>query len=115
MLEWQILQGILCGEALCPGRRKAAYLNAKIRIRMTIFVLQRVQRQTLRDIMPNAGAVFENLFKTLEITEPAFKEVVVLYRFPPLSIRCRLSSACHLLDCGGWVGQTLCSYYKWQV
>ena len=42
--------------------------------------LQTVQRQTLRHLMPNAGAVFENLFKTLEIQEPAFKEVVVLYR-----------------------------------
>lgn len=30
--------------------------------------------------MPNAAAVFQNFFKPLEIQEPAFKNVVVLYR-----------------------------------
>ena len=42
--------------------------------------VQTVQRRSLRSIMPNAGAVFENLFKQLDIEEPAFKNVVVLYR-----------------------------------
>ena len=42
--------------------------------------VQLVQRRSLRSIMPNAKAVFENLFKQLDIEEPAFKNVVVLYR-----------------------------------
>ena len=42
--------------------------------------MQTVQRRSLRSIMPTAGAVFENLFKQLDIQEPAFKNVVVLYR-----------------------------------
>ena len=42
--------------------------------------LQTVQRQSLRQIMPDAGAVMRNMFKTLHIQEPAFKNVVVLYR-----------------------------------
>ncbi|KAK9905089.1 hypothetical protein WJX75_009516 [Coccomyxa subellipsoidea] len=41
---------------------------------------QTVQRQSLRQIMPDAGAVMRNMFKTLHIQEPAFKNVVVLYR-----------------------------------
>lgn len=40
-----------------------------------------MQRQTLRHLMPTAGAVLRNLLKPLEIQEPAFKEVVVLYRW----------------------------------
>lgn len=43
-------------------------------------VLQTVQRRSLRSIMPDAGKVFENFFKTLDIQEPAFKNMVVLYR-----------------------------------
>ena len=39
-----------------------------------------VQRRSLRSIMPDAGAVFQNFFKALDIQEPAFKNVVVLYR-----------------------------------
>jgi hypothetical protein len=41
---------------------------------------QRVQRRSLRSIMPDASKVFENFFQTLDIQEPAFKNVVVLYR-----------------------------------
>ncbi len=43
-------------------------------------MLQTVQRRSLRSIMPDAAAVFRNLFATLDIQEPAFKNVVVLYR-----------------------------------
>ena len=39
-----------------------------------------MQRRSLRSIMPDAGKVFENFFKTLDIQEPAFKNMVVLYR-----------------------------------
>ena len=42
--------------------------------------MQTVQRRSLRSIMPDAGKVFENFFKTLDIQEPAFKNMVVLYR-----------------------------------
>lgn len=42
--------------------------------------VQTVQRRSLRSIMPDARAVFENFFKQLDIEEPAFKNVVVLYR-----------------------------------
>lgn len=41
---------------------------------------QTVQRQTLRQLMPDTAAVLRNLTKTLQIQEPAFKEVVILYR-----------------------------------
>ena len=41
---------------------------------------QVVQRRSLRSIMPDAKAVFGNFFKQLDIEEPAFKNVVVLYR-----------------------------------
>ena len=34
----------------------------------------------MRSLMPNARKVVENFFKTLSIQEPAFKDVVVLYR-----------------------------------
>ena len=30
--------------------------------------------------MPNSGAVFQKLFKTIELCEPMFQSVVVLYR-----------------------------------
>ena len=43
-------------------------------------LLQVVQRVSLRQLMPNVRAVVCNLFKTLEIREPAFKNVVILYR-----------------------------------
>ena len=42
--------------------------------------LQTVQRQSLRQLMPDAGAVLRSMFATLHIQEPAFKNVVVLYR-----------------------------------
>ena len=45
-----------------------------------IACMQTVVRRSLRSIMPDAAKVFENLFKPLEIQEPAFKNVVVLYR-----------------------------------
>ena len=46
----------------------------------SIACMQTVVRRSLRSIMPDAAKVFENLFKPLEIQEPAFKNVVVLYR-----------------------------------
>ncbi len=41
---------------------------------------QTVVRQSLRRLMPDAAAVLRNMFATLQIQEPAFKNVVVLYR-----------------------------------
>ncbi|GLC33366.1 hypothetical protein PLESTM_000053600 [Pleodorina starrii] len=39
-----------------------------------------VERRTLRLLMPTAWAVIKNFHKKLKLQEPAFKEVVVLYR-----------------------------------
>ncbi|GLI65636.1 hypothetical protein VaNZ11_009234 [Volvox africanus] len=39
-----------------------------------------VERRTLRLLMPSAWAVIKNFHKKLKLQEPAFKEVVVLYR-----------------------------------
>ena len=39
-----------------------------------------MKRVTLKALMPNATEVFKKLFETLEIQEPGFKNVVVLYR-----------------------------------
>lgn len=41
---------------------------------------QTVQRQSLRRLMPDAASVLGCMFATLHIQEPAFKDVVVLYR-----------------------------------
>lgn len=41
---------------------------------------QTVQRQSLRRLMPDAASVLRCMFATLHIQEPAFKDVVVLYR-----------------------------------
>ena len=35
---------------------------------------------TLKALMPNAREVLRKLFETLEIQEPGFKNVVILYR-----------------------------------
>eukprot|EP00891_Asterochloris_glomerata_P004101 jgi/Astpho2/4101/Aster-01245 len=42
-----------------------------------------VQRVTLQAIMPDAASVIKNLFRTLTIQEPTFKDVVILYRRKP--------------------------------
>lgn len=42
--------------------------------------VQTVQRQSLRRLLPDALSVMRNFFTTLRIQEPAFKNVVVLYR-----------------------------------
>jgi hypothetical protein len=39
-----------------------------------------IERLTLRRLMPNIFVLFRKLFSTLEIQEPTFKEVVLLYR-----------------------------------
>ena len=39
-----------------------------------------VERRTLRRLMPTILSVIMNLFRTLELQEPTFKEVVLLYR-----------------------------------
>ncbi|GIL61971.1 hypothetical protein Vafri_16221 [Volvox africanus] len=39
-----------------------------------------VERRTLRLLMPSAWAIIKNFHKKLKLQEPAFKEVVVLYR-----------------------------------
>jgi len=49
-------------------------------MRFVCMRVQTVQRRSLRSIMPDAAAVFQNFFKSLDIQEPAFKNVVVLYR-----------------------------------
>jgi hypothetical protein len=39
-----------------------------------------VERLTLRRLLPTPGAVLSNLFSKMEIQEPTYKEVVLLYR-----------------------------------
>ena len=39
-----------------------------------------IERRTLRRLLPNPLAILKNLFKTMELQEPTFKEVVLLYR-----------------------------------
>lgn len=39
-----------------------------------------VERLTLRRLLPTPGAVLSNLFSKMELQEPTFKEVVLLYR-----------------------------------
>ena len=46
-------------------------------------LLQVVQRVTLQAIMPDAASVIKNIFRTLTIQEPTFKDVVILYRRQP--------------------------------
>ncbi|KAK9839613.1 hypothetical protein WJX81_000929 [Elliptochloris bilobata] len=41
---------------------------------------QVVQRTTLKQLMPDAAAVFRNLTSSVELREPAFRSVVVIYR-----------------------------------
>lgn len=41
---------------------------------------QVVQRTTLRQLMPNAAAVLRHLTSSVELREPAFRNVVVIYR-----------------------------------
>ncbi|CAL8464423.1 g3958 [Coccomyxa elongata] len=49
-------------------------------VRLHHSAAQTVVRQSLRRLMPDAAAVLRNMFATLQIQEPAFKNVVVLYR-----------------------------------
>jgi hypothetical protein len=42
--------------------------------------VRRVQRKTLTQQLPNWFMVIRNLFKVMELQEPAFKDVVVVYR-----------------------------------
>ena len=42
--------------------------------------LQVVQRTTLKQLMPDAAAVFKNLTASVELREPAFRTVVIIYR-----------------------------------
>ena len=39
-----------------------------------------VQRTTLKQLMPDAAAVFKNLTASVELREPAFRTVVIIYR-----------------------------------
>lgn len=39
-----------------------------------------VQRTTLKQLMPDAAAVFRNLTASVELREPAFRTVVIIYR-----------------------------------
>jgi hypothetical protein len=41
---------------------------------------QVVKRTTLRQLMPNAAAVFKHLTSSVQLREPAFRNVVVIYR-----------------------------------
>ena len=64
----------------CTELHQAFTVLADTQVVLCCAVLQTVQRRSLRSIMPDAGKVFENFFKTLNIQEPAFKNMVVLYR-----------------------------------
>lgn len=41
---------------------------------------QHVERVTLKRLMPDAGAVLSQATSTLTIKEPAFQDIVILYR-----------------------------------
>jgi len=41
---------------------------------------QVIYRSSLERQMPNSAAVFQKLFKTIELCEPMFQSVVVVYR-----------------------------------
>ena len=47
---------------------------------VTHYILQVIFRSSLERQMPDTGAVFRKLFKTIELCEPMFQSVVVLYR-----------------------------------
>ena len=58
--------------------------------------VQVIYRSSLERQMPDAKAVFAKLFSTLQLTEPQFKSVVVLFRnkvLTPVQSPCRLCSA----------------------
>ena len=42
--------------------------------------MQVIYRSSLERQMPTTGSVFRQLFKTIELSEPMFRSVVVLYR-----------------------------------
>ena len=42
--------------------------------------MQWVERVTLKTLMPDTISVFKLLLKNIEIREPAFKDVIILYR-----------------------------------
>ncbi len=50
--------------------------------------------------MPNSAAVFQKLFKTIELCEPMFQSVVVLYRN---KVRIRASSSPPLQSLQPWM------------
>jgi hypothetical protein len=41
---------------------------------------QVLTRISLRTMMPNARAVFDKLFKPVEVVEPTYKDIIILYR-----------------------------------
>ena len=41
-----------------------------------------IERRTLRRLLPNPLAILKNLFKTMELQEPTFKEVVLCIAWP---------------------------------
>ena len=70
------------------GIAKPVFVNASSRIRKSLSTREAsqdrnamvVERLTLRRLMPNILTLLRKLFSTLEIQEPTFKEVVLLYR-----------------------------------
>lgn len=44
-----------------------------------------VERLTLQHVLPNALAVLGNLLTVVELQEPTFKEVIVMYRYSSVS------------------------------
>lgn len=53
----------------------------------TLTCLQVIYRSSLERQMPDAKAVFAKLFSTLQLTEPQFKSVVVLFRNKVLALQ----------------------------
>ena len=59
---------------------------------------QVIYRSSLERQMPNSGAVFQKLFKTIELCEPMFQSVVVLYR-NKVCVMCAVAAVLRLQSC----------------
>ena len=59
---------------------------------------QIIRRTSLRTLMPTYKKVFAKLFKAVEVVEPTYKDIILLYRCAPPSA---LHMHCFLLDEGG--------------
>ncbi len=72
---------VALSEEACQLRRRASAHRRVCDAALTVAPrAQVVQRTTLRQLMPNAAAVFKHLASSVQLREPAFRNVVVIYR-----------------------------------